>query len=459
MKCRPSIEASLIREIGQMRAGFLVIMLFCFLSDGIAADPATAPTSAPTQINVRDFGAKGDDAADDAPALNHAIDIAIKSGPGAVVFIPAGRYRLMSETNGVEYLSIRRAQGLTVRGEAGTVLIAEDPDVHILVLFANKDVKLSTLTLEQSQSSFTQGVIDSVDPNTTACDVTIDKDHDLPDAPDLAGCKGLRPLAISAKRFPQISSHKQISGRKWHFVLDGRLPEANLVGSKFVLLDERRRGHAIAGGNDEDCVMENITYYGKGANSAFYLAGCRGKMTFSRCLVTVAPGSDAMISCAGGGQFPNTRGSLVFEGCVFDKVLNDAVAIPTPYVRVVAQIDGHTLQLQRNPGFEPGDVANVVDWVKRTERGPTKVVSVVNKPDRSCVVTFDHDLDIRRAGAGDGKWWGADARTDGIDRVIDYSLACQSVVFRNCTMQSISGRAIDVKAQNCLIEGFVFRYP
>ena len=50
-----------------------------------------APTA---RINVRDYGAKGDGFADDAPAIQKAIEAARGKGPGTVVTIPAGRYRL-----------------------------------------------------------------------------------------------------------------------------------------------------------------------------------------------------------------------------------------------------------------------------------------------------------------------------------------------------------------------------
>ena len=239
-------------------------------------------------------------------------------------------------------------------------------------------------------------------------------------------------------------------------VLEGRALDADCVGRKFIIWDNRHRSHAIAGANDEDCLFEDITSFGKGTNDAFYLANCRGAMTFRRWVTTVPPDGGDLISCAGGGQFSNMRGALSFEDCTFEKVDDDAIDIMTPYIRVVAQVDAHTLQLQRNPGFEPGDVLALVDWVKKADRGLAKIVAVVPKADRSCVVTLDRDVQILKAGAGDASPWGSDARGDGIDRVVDYNLACQSVTFRNCRMQSLHARAINLKAQNALIEGCTF---
>lgn len=56
------------------------------------ASTQSTPLSA-TSVSVRQFGAKGDDATDDAAAINAA---AAAAGPGGVVFFPAGIYRFAS---------------------------------------------------------------------------------------------------------------------------------------------------------------------------------------------------------------------------------------------------------------------------------------------------------------------------------------------------------------------------
>jgi hypothetical protein len=45
---------------------------------------------------------------------------------------------------------------------------------------------------------------------------------------------------------------------------------------------------------------------------------------------------------------------------------------------------------------------------------------------------------------------------DGVDRVVDYNLACSSVTFRRCRMQALRARPLNLKAQHCLIEGCTF---
>jgi Pectate lyase superfamily protein len=62
-------------------------------------------------INVKDFGAKGDNRHDDTAAIQNAINKASSPPEGGILYFPAGHY-LVSKTLIIEY-----AQGLIMRGE------------------------------------------------------------------------------------------------------------------------------------------------------------------------------------------------------------------------------------------------------------------------------------------------------------------------------------------------------
>lgn len=81
---------------------------------------AQTPPSAPFAIDVRRFGAKGDGANIDSPAINRAIDAATRAG-GGLVAIPPGRYLCFS---------IRLKNNVTLMLSAGAVIVAADPDQH-----------------------------------------------------------------------------------------------------------------------------------------------------------------------------------------------------------------------------------------------------------------------------------------------------------------------------------------
>ena len=60
------------------------------------AHSCQADTRRPGRFNVNDFGAKGDGAADDAPAIQSAINAATKNAGGGTVVFPKGTYLLNS---------------------------------------------------------------------------------------------------------------------------------------------------------------------------------------------------------------------------------------------------------------------------------------------------------------------------------------------------------------------------
>lgn len=100
-----------------MRARILMVIRFYRLSPLAFILAFAIPTCAAADINVRDFGAKGDGVALDSDAINAAIEAAAAGG-GGIVRVPAGRYLSFS---------IRLKSNLTLALDPGAVLVAADP--------------------------------------------------------------------------------------------------------------------------------------------------------------------------------------------------------------------------------------------------------------------------------------------------------------------------------------------
>jgi hypothetical protein len=81
-----------------------------------------------SDVNVRDYGAKGDGVADDTPAIQAALDAAAKSGP--ICLVPKGMYRL----NG----SLTVPPGVTFQGASGGVPHSEHPIGTVLLAYGGK---------------------------------------------------------------------------------------------------------------------------------------------------------------------------------------------------------------------------------------------------------------------------------------------------------------------------------
>lgn len=80
----------------------------------------------PTQLNVRDFGAKGNGVADDTPAIQKAIDAAHANPGGGEVVFPKGTYLLNStspSTHPWAYYNLQIESGVMLRGEDGAKLL------------------------------------------------------------------------------------------------------------------------------------------------------------------------------------------------------------------------------------------------------------------------------------------------------------------------------------------------
>ena len=78
-------------------------------------------------VNVKEFGAKADGKNDDAPAIQKAIDFAVKNGKGGI-FLPQGRY-LLNRRKGWRAPTLRfhRIKNFKMKGEQGTVLVMNSP--------------------------------------------------------------------------------------------------------------------------------------------------------------------------------------------------------------------------------------------------------------------------------------------------------------------------------------------
>jgi len=171
----------------------------------IAAAAAT-PTVAATRsgpLNVRDFGAKGDGATDDFAAFNAAIDAAIAKGPGTTLSVPAGRYLMAKATSlngqgtttkaaaGIDaatqggypiktHALVRSANGLTITGEPGAIVVARDATAAAIWLDRCVDTTVRQLAFDYDPLPFTQGTITAVNAAAQTFDWKLDTGYQAP---------------------------------------------------------------------------------------------------------------------------------------------------------------------------------------------------------------------------------------------------------------------------------------
>ena len=242
-------------------------------------------------------------------------------------------------------ITIANASNLTLDGEGGSLLVSYDPTKHMIHIKDSSDITVRQLSLDRNPLVFTQGRINSIDVAAKTVEVTIDRGYDEPDAEYIAPLKSLLvftdPEADTwdhSRWWPTIAIRKRIAPMTWRFTLSIE-PLPSYVGKRFLLWDNVYKGWGVVADNSADCTIEDINYFGGGADAGFGMWRCTGTMTCRRFRIGIPPDSDRLIAAAGGSQEFQNRGTLIMDGCDFSRIDDDGVNMGTTYAKVLKQID------------------------------------------------------------------------------------------------------------------------
>ena len=411
-------------------------------------------------INVKDFGAKGDGATDDTAAINAAIVAAHKQGAGAVVSLPSGRYK--TATGAEKSICITGADGLTFQGEGDTTIVSGDLDEPVFRLLDSKRVTVRNLSIDHEPLGYTQGTITGVDIPNMTCEVSIDPGYPAPNDPRFKGSQ-VHPFVFPEKNYYQLNRYwpspiemAETGERTWRWKLNGPPNIDNWPGKRFFIYTETR-SHAFILSGLRDTTLEDINYWGGGANACFYIRGLEGTTTFRRFVIGVPPGSTRLYSCAGGGQISGLRGRLLLDQCDFSKIDDDGIDILSNYTRIIEQRDRRTLVVQaKNSDYREGDRVELWDWQHKKKRSDAIITTATPNAGATFVIGLDRDVVTERVGVGVGMNFSRGSMTDGIDRLINVATVGQETIIRDSTFQVFRAKCLNVKAANCTIERCTF---
>jgi hypothetical protein len=384
-------------------------------------------------LNVRDFGAKGDGFTDDTEAINAAIVAAQKQGAGAVVLLPSGRYK--TALGAEKSIRITGANGLTVQGEGDTTIVSGDLDEPVFRLLDSRSVTVRSLSIDHEPLGYTQGTITGVDIPNMTCEVAMDPGYPAPNDP---------------------TEMVRTGERTWRWKLQGPPNIENWPGKRFFIMTETR-SHALILSNLRDTTLEDIHYWGGGANAGFYVNGLEGTTVFRRFVIGVPPASDRLYSCAGGGQISGLRGKLLLDQCDFSKIDDDGVDILSNYTRVIEQRDGRTLVVQaKNSDYHAGDPVELWDWRHKKKRANALITTATPQVGGTFVLVLDREVAIGRVGVGRGMHFSRESMTDDIDRLINVATVGRETVIRDSKFQVFRAKCLNLKAANCTVERCAF---
>jgi hypothetical protein len=441
-------------------SAFSFIALLALALSSFATVSAVETPAELKPINVKDFDARGDGVTDDTAAINAAIVAAQKQGAGAVVLLPSGRYK--TALGAEKSIRITGADGLTFQGEGDTTIVSGDLDAPVFRVLDSKGVTIRNISIDHEPLGYTQGTIMSVDIPNMTCEVSIDPGYPAPNDPTFKGSQ-VHPFVFPEKNYYQLdrywpnpSEMEKTGEHTWRWKLQGPPNIENWAGKRFFIYTESR-SHAFILSNLRDTTLEDINYWGGGANAGFYVNGLEGTTTFRRFVIGVPPGSARLYSCAGGGQISGLRGKLLLDQCDFSRIDDDGIDILSNYTRIIEQRDKRTLVVQaKNSDYRAGDRVELWDWQHKKKRSDAIITTAKSNTGGTFVIALDRDVVTERVGVGVGINFSRESMTDGIDRLINVATVGQETIIRDSKFQVFRAKCLNLKAANCTIERCTF---
>jgi len=435
---------------------------------GYSADAGKAPGLV---FNVRAHGAKGDGVADDSAAIRAAITAAVKAGPGAVVVLDAGRYRVSSSSKDgrAPCFDIHRANGVTIRGEVGkTELISTSPAAGVFSFRHCANVSLKGVTVDYDPLPFTQGSVTAVDVTNGTFNMTVDDGFPLlsepwffvPDLRKVPMSRSLWGVVFdrAKKQFKEgsgsanvIESFSPLGGRAWRVGLYHKGSAKPMApGDAFVV--PARLGTVAAFMDCNGATAEDVTIYMAPGLCVLFLS-CEGELVARRVIVRPRPGTTRLISATADGVHcqRNRKGPLL-ENCRFEGMVDDGMNTYDVVKMVTEVISPTELRLHHTLSMRAGDRIQVMDPKTGLVRGEATLVSVADKGR----ITLDHPIPGVRTSKDilDG----ITSMTNHLDADVVFNLSTcgAGYVVRNNYFGNFRGRGLILKGVNGLIESNVF---
>ena len=334
------------------------------LSDEIA-EWAVAPRAEnrPVILDVRDYGARGDGVADDAPAFVRACAaVRALGGRPSVLRVPKGVYCLMSvqearpicTPRGLSDSSgwVRRAYGLfeglencSIEGDGPTNTLLRAGFFGQQVALTNcRNTRFKGMELSMARLPYLEGEVEAWDAQSQTCVVRLDEGVLRPDDPSwtptaeerryggesigVAYGKDGRLLREAALLPWDRKTYTDLGGGRWRLPLDGRGAFARYVrnvrpGVKLVLPNRTNAYGAFSMKYCTGCAVEDV--WVRASRSSAFLSVRSVRSSFVRCRVMPLPGRS--LSSNADGCFADS-GAFVYQ-CRFENMCDDGINVKT----------------------------------------------------------------------------------------------------------------------------------
>lgn len=428
-------------------------------------------------MDVHQFGAIGDGVHDDRPAIQAAIDAAAKATGPETVHLARGTYLLQGgRAPGNGSIIVANAHGLTIAGEAGTILKSTDPTRTLFQIVDSSDIGIEDLRLERERPVFSQVVVRSIDTAANQVVVALEPGYAPLDSQFVDQAKFLLVFSDPASGTwgdhsvacawyardkpevcwpPTITGRRQLPSGEWQLDLN-TAPLPDYVGARAAVWGGPFKGHAFSANRTRNLHVENVDYLPLGTDGLFVLGANTGDFTFRNVSLDVPPGSGQLIAAIGGTMVFNNHINLTLDGVRIARVWDDAINMGANFARVVAQTSPRNLDVDGSRAdIRVGDTLAIWDWVLKKERLRALVVKVTcgDSQPLTCHLQLDRDVTIGHTGYKPVQSKGNDK--DGIDRVISMESAGSLHVMRS-SFQSFHAHDLLLRASHTSIESSDF---
>ena len=413
-------------------------------------------------FSVAKFGAVGNGATDDGPAIRKAIAAAIASGQPATVAFEPKVYRVEPRYDRWCAFAIEDARQVTLDGHGATLLL--HPDNRALLLYRCEGIVVRGFTVDFAPLPFTQGEVVAVDRAKKAIHVRIHDGFPLPD-----GALGRHGAFIEKGRhrythkWAYIGDARGLSKADRLYAITGNAKAGHAdailqtrVGERFVfpVVYRPHKGFGdsrfIIGKTPGDkgvfhtnpaglfqvrfsrrCTLEDITVFSS-PSMCFRLTGTQD-VALRRVRIVYKPGSGRlMVSASDGMHCKNNKTGPVIEDCEFEGLLDDSINLstmsedvmerlsPTEFVTAYSDIAYYASSVAE------GDTLLVYDPVRSVFLGEVTAAKV------EFINSHHRRITIDRAVEGI-----VDAKTVGRERTTRFYIKrAAPAVVRGCTFRS-----------------------
>lgn len=308
-------------------------------SDPAPPTPPTSPTPKQPELWAADFGTVADGLTDDGPALRRALAGATAAGPGAVLRLGPGRYRVLGQRDSPYALPVSKAKGLTIAGTEATIVIA-NPALACLSLSDCQDCRVSGVTIDYDPPPFTETIVTAIHPLIAAFDVEVVSGYPHLDAPffSFASPGEVHPTAFGAvfaqgTRSPAagvtdqvfLTRAERLGSSTFRLQTRDGLPPGLSTGHVFVYL-ARHQGHALACYRSPRTIVTNVTV--RASNGVAFALVQSDRARIEACSVGVDPTSGRLVSAnADGVHAQDCRVGPTITHCSFAGMMDDGLNV------------------------------------------------------------------------------------------------------------------------------------